>query len=130
MNKFNRNDSKTLKVHSTSDIKVSYGSGDIWGHHASENVCLSQAGRTKSDDICVNDFSILLVNDQNGLSGLIADGIIGLSPTTFGSSKSDLFIDRAFEQGAIDEKVFSLLIGSGYQESVMTVGGYDLSKYA
>jgi len=54
------------------------------------------------------------------------------------SNDSELFIERAFEDGAIQSKQFSLSIGESQDRksqeasntSFLTVGGYDLNKYA
>ena len=45
-------------------------------------------------------------------------------------AKPELFIDMAHEQGVIDEKVFSLLIGAGDKKQAFTLGGYDLDRFA
>jgi len=54
------------------------------------------------------------------------------------TNDSELFIERAFEEGAIRNKQFSLSIGESQDRkshhasntSFLTVGGYDLNKYA
>ena len=77
-----------------------------------------------------------MVARQTGLDGLTADGIIGLAPTNDVSwvrswdAQPELFIDKAYEQGVIDERVFSLLIGAGEKEQAFTIGGYDLESFA
>ena len=55
-----------------------------------------------------------MVVDQQGLDGLLADGIIGLGPVADEEefANPELFIDVAFDQGKIDEKIYSLLIGA------------------
>lgn len=42
----------------------------------------------------------------------------------------DLFIEKAYAQGSIPEKVFSLTIGPGRMPSSITFGGYDLETFA
>lgn len=54
---------------------------------------------------------MVLTNAQYGLEGLLVDGIIGLSPVKFMSNDSELFIERAYETGAISNKQFSFSIG-------------------
>ena len=65
------------------------------------------------------------------MEALEADGIIGLAPaaSTF-EPDAELFIEVAYEQGVIDEKIFSLLVGDGHKENFFTIGGYDLESYA
>lgn len=58
-----------------------------------------------------------MVSNQHGLDGLTAEGIIGLAPVNSTNNSPfepypELFIEIAYQQGAIDEKVFSLLIGA------------------
>ena len=64
------------------------------------------------------------------MAGLEAEGIIGLSPTKFHDAKSDLFIEEAFAQGQIDQKVFALSIGDQRRPSSMSIGDYDLERFA
>ena len=75
-----------------------------------------------------------MVAHQHGLGGLLAEGIIGLAPVNYtdprDTAKPELFIDVAFNQGAIDERVFSLLIGADKKKQVFTIGGYDLAQFA
>ena len=118
-----------------------YGSGTVKGYHSRENFCLavdpSCAWTGQFDNecrpLCVEQISSVMVVDQEGLSGLAADGIIGLGPVVGedeGWANPELFIDVAFEQNKIDEKIFSLLIGAGQKEQILTLGGYDLERYA
>lgn len=69
---------------------------------------------------------MLYVTSQSGLGALMADGILGLSPTNQNDPDMDLFIEKAYAQGAIPEKVFSMSIGPGEKPSIITFGGYDL----
>ena len=60
-----------------------------------------------------------------------ADGIIGLGPKIEdNSSNAELFVEVAYNQGSIDEKIFSFLVGDGYNINYFTIGGYDLESYA
>jgi hypothetical protein len=63
------------------------------------------------------------------LSGLEADGIMGMSPTVQ-ESGAELVIDELYNQGVIDEKVFSIQVGDDSEPSKITIGGYDTEKYA
>ena len=60
--------------------------------------------------------------------GFLADGILGLSPSTFNDGY-DLMIDQLFNQSLIDSKVFSFQVNEEPQESFFTLGGYNNSKY-
>ena len=53
-----------------------------------------------------------------------SSGLVGMSngPSIHG----DLFMHKMKSIGAIDQAVFSLSIGRGGYESVITFGGYDL----
>jgi len=67
---------------------------------------------------------------ETGLDTLVGDGILGLGPDTL-TDMPKLFIDSLKEQGVIDTRVFSFLIGLDHNlPSYFMVGGYDLAKYA
>lgn len=67
---------------------------------------------------------------ETGLDTLVGDGILGLGPDTL-TDMPKLFMDSLKEQGVIDQRVFSFLIGLDHNlPSKFTVGGYDLAKYA
>lgn len=72
---------------------------------------------------------MLLIEDSWDLNGLYADGILGMAPTSQ-SGKADLVVKKLWEQGAIPESVFSFQIGDLDEKSVVTIGGYDVEKYA
>lgn len=55
---------------------------------------------------------------------------MGLSPVKISDNRPDLFIDLAHQQGAIDEKVFSLNFAGDYSVSYLTIGGYDVEEFA
>ena len=73
---------------------------------------------------------MVAVHNQLNLAGLEAEGIIGLSPTNFYEIRSELFIDEAYKQGQINQKVFSLSIGDGRSPSSLTIGDYDVERFA
>ena len=70
---------------------------------------------------------------QHGLDGLQADGIIGLAPSDHTNQlgyKSELLIDKLYQEGVISEPVFSLMIDSDDTvDSKITIGGYNSEKY-
>ena len=55
---------------------------------------------------------------------------MGLSPVTIGDHRPDLFISLAYDQGVIDEKVFSLNFSGDNEVSYITIGGYDVNEFA
>lgn len=55
---------------------------------------------------------------------------MGLSPVKIGDDRPDLFLDLAKEQGAIDQRIFSLNFSGDHTVSYVTLGGYDTSQYA
>ena len=94
---------------------------------ATDEVCLDKAGK-----MCTSArFGNVVM--QQGLDGLQADGIIGLAPTVHTNAQdytSELFINRLYEDGAIEEPVFSLMIDpNDTVDSKITVGGYASDKY-
>jgi hypothetical protein len=58
------------------------------------------------------------------LSGLKADGILGLSPSS-ANSKIYLFMDALFDNKMIDQKIFSFSITKTFEGSSVTFGGWD-----
>lgn len=65
-----------------------------------------------------------------GLRALASDGLMGLSPVKIGDERPDLFIDLAYEQGVLDEKVFSVSFQGDLDDSYITFGGYDVDEFA
>jgi len=62
------------------------------------------------------------------LSGLKADGILGLSPSSQ-STGAMLIVDELYNAGIIDSRIFSFYISSGVTSSKFTLGGYNM-EYA
>lgn len=113
---------------------LEYGSGGAWGNHIQETVCLSTTTNCKDffcEQVCVSDMNMLGINGMGeGLQGLVSDGLMGFSPVKIGDARPDLFMDLAYEQGALDERVFSLNFAGDYNVSYITLGGYDASRFA
>jgi len=66
---------------------------------------------------------------------LASDGIIGFSPKklSYDDDNYEMLLDVLYNQGSIDEKVFSLSIGYSDRlnsDSIVTIGGYDLDQFA
>jgi hypothetical protein len=47
-----------------------------------------------------------------------------------GDPRAELFMDKAYEQGVIDERVFSIKFGGDDASSMITFGGYDSERFA
>jgi len=58
-----------------------------------------------------------------------SSGLVGLSPKHF-ELESDLFIEKMKNNGAIDEAIFSMFIGTNQIQSKITFGGYELNMFA
>ena len=78
------------------------------------------------------------VDETDQLDALRINGVLGLSPgssliQTFQGDQSNSFLDNLYDQGLIDERVFSLYltgIENFRNESMLTVGGYDIDRFA
>lgn len=132
--RFDHRKSSTYEKIGTSEVVLQYGSGDAWGDWIQESVCLSTTTACDGlfcNQVCVKDMNMLGINGQStGLQALVSDGLMGLSPVTIGDHRPDLFIPLAYDQGSIDEKVFSLNFAGDYEVSYITIGGYDTDEFA
>lgn len=72
---------------------------------------------------------MIVIQNTRDFEGLQADGILGMSPTHH-DEKGELLIEELYNQGEIDARIFSMQIGDLNEESVITLGGYDLERYA
>ncbi|CDW83892.1 eukaryotic aspartyl protease family protein [Stylonychia lemnae] len=108
----------------TTPLNVRYGAGNVWGYKSQDQVCLEK----NKPETCIINYNFLAVDQATDLSGLQCDGIIGLAPSTQ-FTQSDLFIDKLFMNGIINERVFSISFGGQDEKSKIIFGGYDL-KYA
>jgi len=102
---------------------VKYGTGNVVGYFSKDMICITQ-----EDASCIDEYRLLSVFQTNSLSGLRADGILGLSPSTQKAGTS-LFVDELAEKGTIDKKMFSFYVSKGQSNSRVIFGGYDM-KYA
>ena len=78
-NDFRYKESMTFKHFSEEVAQVSYGSGTIWGYRSTDDVCLGE-GRKQ----CVSSMPFIATINQQGLSGMTSDGIVGLAPVARG----------------------------------------------
>eukprot|EP00347_Sterkiella_histriomuscorum_P000125 403377076 len=115
--------SKTYRKVSDDPILITYGTGQVIGEQGTEKICLMK------NSFCAENVSFLTVTDMSpDLSGLRADGILGMSPSKQ-ATQADLLINELYSQGSIDEKVFSLYIQPEEKNSKITIGGYDLESF-
>ena len=63
------------------------------------------------------------------LENLYADGIMGMSPTVQ-ESGAELVLEEMHRQGVIDNQLFSIQVGDYNEPSYITIGGYNVSRYA
>lgn len=96
------------------------------GWDTRDQVCMSKES-TKGNG-CMEDYLFRSVVYQEELEGLAGAGLIGLAPSGQ-SAGSQLFVPSLFEQGAIKNNMFSMFIDQN-DISKITLGGYDLDKYA
>ncbi|CDW90538.1 eukaryotic aspartyl protease family protein [Stylonychia lemnae] len=122
LNRFLYQNSKTYKNFKDNIVEVTYGTGSMKGYKGSDTICLTK-------DKCAENVSFLRAQQTTGLMGLKADGILGLSPTNQGSD-AEMLLDELFDQGMIHNRLFSLFLVSGNGESKITIGNYDLQKFA
>ena len=100
---------------------MAYITGSLFGYHYEDKACLLKGA------ICAEGVSFLGATSTEGMTGLSADGILVLAPTT--DDNSELLVNELYIQGAIDERVFSLLIGAENHPSMFTIGGFN-SEYS
>ena len=104
------------------DTYLYYGTGQVKGDISVDQVCITP-------EFCDPEFTFMVIKQQWGLDRLACSGIVGMSPNHF-EEDSDLFIEKMKQTGAIDQSIFSLLIGMNNQQSKITFGGYDLKQFA
>ena len=132
--RYNRNSSSTYELIDKDGVKIDYGSGSLGGDLIQETICLSTARACEGNfcrSTCANDMNIVAVNYQDeGLQSLMSDGLVGLAPRKIGDERPDLFIEKAYEQGEISNRVYSLAFAGDFEDSYVTFGGYDTSEFA
>lgn len=72
------------------------------------------------------ELNFLAVTNQKGLSGMQADGIVGMSP--LGRTNGKLFVGSLYADNAIEQNVFAFKIGRGQEKSQVEIGGYNLTE--
>ena len=132
--RYDSGDSSSSKMVREDSVHLRYGSGECRGDRIQEKVCLKTRATCEGhfcEPVCVESMNIASITSQDaGLRGLTSDGLLGLSPVLIDDRGQDLFIDAAYKQGAIDEKVFSLSFAGENGDSFFTMGGYDINEFA
>ncbi|CDW80046.1 pepsinogen a [Stylonychia lemnae] len=107
---------------------VTYGTGQVRGYLSQDQVCLQ-----KNLSSCLQEFQFLSVFETYELGGLKSDGVIGLAPSSYRSGPN-LFIDELYQNGLIENRVFSFYMANdGFPQpqkefkSRLTFGGYNAS---
>ena len=73
--------------------------------------------------------SFIATTNQQGLSGMTSDGIVGLAPVARGAGAS-LFIEQLYQQGKIDQNLFAFAIGKDFEKSKIMIGGFNLKAHS
>jgi saccharopepsin len=103
-------------------MDLHYGSGDAYGYYSHDLVCLKP-------DKCADDFGFMSVGAVKNMYFLQASGIVGLTPVSM-DPKCDLFIEKMKKNGLIPTAEFSIYIDLLNNQSKMTLGGFDLHRFA
>ena len=94
--------------------ELSYGTGKLHGKLVSDDVWSDQVNPTHPHAVV----NFMLVEDAQNMDNLKSDGLIGLSPEIRdedpNSHESDSLIQKFYESGSIDKKMFSLYLGDDY----------------
>jgi len=103
-------------------IKLNYGQGEGEGQVTMDQVHFG-------NDISVQKQHFLTVTNMENMNTLMGDGILGLGFSRL-SNGYPTFLDSMKEQGIIQNKVFSLYLGSdptsnGDETGAFLLGGYD-----
>ena len=72
-NTFSTQNSTSYNLIQYDPIQVNYGTGALWGKYGEDSVCVAE-------NACVTNFRLLSSMFNVDLSGVQADGIVGLAP--------------------------------------------------
>ena len=73
--------------------------------------------------------AFIATTNQQGLSGMTSDGILGLAPVARGQGAS-LFIEQLYNKGMIDQNLFAFAIGKDFEKSRVMIGGFNLKAHS
>ena len=117
INKFDERTSSSFSFFNVV-FDLHYGTGDVYGYCSQDQVCFDET-------ICSPNFKFVNVGYQKDLEGLRCSGVVGMSPYTT-DENGDLFVEKLYKDGAIDEAVFALYINLEENSSKISLGGFDL----
>lgn len=104
--------------------EVVYGIGYIQGMIVNDDISIS-----KDAMLAAKDVNFLSVYHARDLSGIIADGLLGLSPKVKSWRKDGaevhLLVDQLKADGVISKAMFALYLTEYTSQSRMQFGGYD-----
>ena len=98
---------------------IVYGSGSVSGVVATDQISATSGGANLTLTILGIDF------ESTGLSGLEADGILGMSPSASGNA--ELYVTKLYENGIIGANAFGVSYRDTTETSKIVLGGYDTS---
>ncbi|CDW72166.1 eukaryotic aspartyl protease family protein [Stylonychia lemnae] len=111
---------------------VTYGKGQVKGYVVQDQVSLTSA--TTGSTYVAQSSKFLSIYEASDISGLISDGLLGLSPNFISSTNGELLIASLKKSGAISKQMFALYLASTTKTSQIQFGGYDqtqvLSRYS
>lgn len=77
-NTYNTAQSTTFKLlELEQSVELAYGSADLHGLRAQDQVCIENADKYDSSSICLGEFEFFLVSEQTGLDDRY-DGVLGM----------------------------------------------------
>lgn len=93
---------------------IVYGIGKVKGYVVNDDISLTKSTKTQAKDV-----NFLNVFTANKLSGLKADGLLGLSPKTTRSGadtseKVHLLVTELKKDGIVDKAMFAVFLGDVY----------------
>jgi hypothetical protein len=125
---YHNSKSAAYKKVSDRPTSVRYGTGDVEGWESTDRVCLDSSQDGLLSKNCLPSHKFLSIYLSNELTDLEADGILGLAPSTQGTTGNKLFIEELYNAGIIGQKMFSMSFGSSPSDvnSKIVFGGYNL----
>lgn len=104
---------------------VTYGQGYIKGTVVNDDIAISSDPSTMAQDV-----NFILVREAKDLTGLQADGLLGLSPMTYrdGSKSGEqvhLLMNELKKDKVIDRAMFAVFLDDTKGASMIHIGGFD-----
>mmetsp|Transcript_33820 Transcript_33820/g.44671 ORF Transcript_33820/g.44671 Transcript_33820/m.44671 type:complete len:289 (+) Transcript_33820:339-1205(+) len=128
-NTFNHENSASFKfLETVQSTNLSYGSAELKGLRASDQVCLPKSNDLKGSEegVCLEEFEFFLVSEQEGLTSRI-DGVLGLSRSKLPANLEKewrgigpLYVKHLAKAGLIKENTFSFFLESYSDNKALT----------